>query len=109
MSAPWPKVDKFLTPHEIVAVLFERLKNAPGVQDFIHEGPSVYHHYLGRDVRNEFHLWHPDNPVTMKDYAPEMRDGVDYNPRHPDNVSGRILEHLHSRLVAYYMVENNDG
>ena len=96
----WPKVDKFLSPDEIVLVLFLRLKDDAGVQEFLEEGPESYHHGLGTDVRNEFHLWHPENPHTMRDYVPELRGGVDYNPRHADNMSGYILKQLHARLSA---------
>ncbi len=101
MSADWPKVEKFLSPDEIVDVLFEQMKDADGKDEFVKEGPGMYHHSLGRHVRNEFHLWHPENPYTMKDYAPELRDGVDYNPRHADNTSGRILDELHKRIKEY--------
>lgn len=94
----WPKVEKFLSPDEIVVVLFDRLKDDPGVKEFVKEGPIAYHHGLGTAVRNEFHLWHPENPYTMKDYVPEIRDGGDYNPKHADNMSGYILKQLHARL-----------
>lgn len=98
----WPKVDKFLSPQEIVEVLFGRMKDADGVAEFIAEGPTMYYHGFGTAVRNEFHLWHPENPFTMKDYVPEVRDGVDYNPLHADNTSGRILDELHKRLKHYH-------
>ena len=97
----WPKVNRFLTPREIVEVLFERLKGEPGVEDFIKEGPVMYHHGLGTSIRKEFHLWHPENPYTMKDYVPQFRYGIDYNPRHADSTSGRILEELHQRIEKY--------
>ena len=97
----WPKVEKFLSPQEIVAVLFERLKDTSGVEDFVSASPVSFHHGFGTGVRNEFHLWHPENPFTMKDYVSELRDGIDYNPRHADNTSGRILEELHKMLAAY--------
>lgn len=85
MGIEWPIVEKFLSPTEIACVLFERLKDAEGVDEFIKNGPIAYHHGIGTDVRNEFHLWHPENPYTMKDYVPELRDNTDYNPRHADN------------------------
>lgn len=99
----WPKVEKFLTEDEIVEVLFARTKDSLGVEDFIKDGPGLYHHGFGTSVRNEFHLWHPENPHTMNDYVPELRSGVDYSPRHPDNTSGRILDKLHTRLTQYYV------
>ena len=98
----WPKVEKFLSPAEIVAVLFDRLKDANGVENFMRDGPAVYHHGFGTSVRNEFHLWHPENPFTMKDYIPELHGGTDYNPRHPDNICERILEDLYKMLVSFH-------
>ena len=97
----WPKVDKFLSPQEIVEVLFQRLKDDPGAVQFAEAGPAFYHHGFGTGVRNEFHLWHPENPFTMKDYVPEIRGGADCNPRHADNTCGRILDELHKRLTTY--------
>lgn len=97
----WPKVDKFLSPDEIVGVLFKRVKGSWAAKEFIESDPISFHHYWGTAIRNEFHLWHPGNPYTMKDYVPELRDGVDYNPRHADNMSGYIMKQLHARLSGY--------
>lgn len=101
IDAKWPKVDKFPSPDEIVEVLFLLVKDQEGADEFIKDGPAGYHHGFGTMVRNEFHLWHPENPFTMKDYVPELRNGVDYNPRHPDNTSGYIFRKLHERLAEY--------
>lgn len=98
----WPKVDKFLSPDEIVDILFERMKDAEGVEGFIENGPSMYHHGFGTSIRNEFWLWHPENPYTMKNYKPELREGVDYNPKHADNTSGDILDKLHAKIKKYH-------
>lgn len=98
----WPKVDKFLSPKEIVDVLFAEMKDAKGVEEFVQNGPGMYHHSLGMGVRNRFWLWHPENPYTMKDYVPELRNGVDYSPWHADNTSGRILKELHERIKTYH-------
>lgn len=106
MTHEWPKVEKFLSPDEITDVLFERLKDAQGVDRFVAEGPGLYHHGFGTSLRNEFWLWHPENPYTMKDYVPELRDGVDYNPRHADNTSGQIVAALHARIKAYRREKN---
>lgn len=101
MEINWPVVEKFLSPEEIVNELFKRFKDAEGVDEFITAGPGAYHHGFGTGVRNEFHLWHPENPYTMKDYVPEIRDNTDYNPRHADNTSGVIVEKLHAKLKEY--------
>ena len=98
----WPKMDKFLSPDEIVDVLFERFKNAEDLSEFLDHDPIEFHHGLGTGIRNEFFLWHPENPNTMKDYVPEIRDGCDWSPRHPDQVSAMILENVHKKLLENF-------
>lgn len=44
-----------------------------------------YHHTLGRNIRNEFEFW------KIK-WDPELVDGVDMSPDHPDAISMRIIE-----------------
>jgi hypothetical protein len=102
----WPKIEKFLSPDEIVDVLFERMKDAEGVKEFCDTDPLVYHHTLGRDVRNEFYLWHPENPWTMKDYVPQIEKGYDENPKHADNTCGDILRKLWTKTRKHYGYEN---
>jgi hypothetical protein len=58
------------------------------------------HMHYGLWLRNTYNLWHQENPHTMLGYAPELRDGADCNPRHPDNMSGRIIEKLYQRVKA---------
>ena len=99
----WPVVEKFLSPDEILDVLFERLKDSKGVEDFIEQGPVPYHHGFGTGVRNEFWLWHPENPYTMKGYAPHLVNGVDVNPRHADNFCGQLLQRLHAKVKQYHL------
>lgn len=46
------------------------------------------HHYLGRMIRNNYGLWeHP--------WEPEIKNGVDCSPHHPDSISQRIIEKLY--------------
>lgn len=97
----WILVKEFLSPNEITDILFARFKDDPEVRHFADNGPEGFHHGLGTSVRNEFFLWHPNNPHTMKDYDPLMKDGVDCSPRHPDNLSNSILVALHARLKNY--------
>lgn len=59
---------------------------------------AMIHHGFGTWVRNTYNLWHAENPHTLKGYEPELKDGVDYSPRHPDAVSGRIIEALYKKL-----------
>ena len=47
---------------------------------------SLYHDTVGRFIRNEYHLW--ERPP----HRPEIVDGIDTSPQHPDAISGRILE-----------------
>lgn len=92
---------EFKSPDEIADILFERLKDSEGVKEFLAEGPTAYHQFFGMSVRNEFLLWDKDNPHTMKNHKPELKDNVDYSSKHPDNVSGRILEMLHTKIKRY--------
>lgn len=48
----------------------------------------MYHHSLGRWVRNTYKLWEAP-------WLPEIRDdGCDYSPNHPDAISMRIIEQV---------------
>lgn len=58
------------------------------------------HHGFGRWVRNWYGLWREGHPLTMKDYKPEVVEGVDQSPRHPDAVSARLIQVLYERLQA---------
>jgi hypothetical protein len=51
----------------------------------------MYHGTLGRTIRNEYKLWDTN-------WTPDIRDGVDYSPDHPDQVSMRVLEEVWERL-----------
>lgn len=44
-----------------------------------------YHSSLGRDIRNEFKLWDSY-------WSPNIVDGVDCSPSHPNQVSMRVIE-----------------
>lgn len=79
-----------LTPEDIQAIL------DLGDKDQLHS----LHHGYGMWIRNTYNLWHEKNPHTMLDYQPELRDGADYSPRHPDAVSMRIIEQLYAKLKA---------
>ena len=49
------------------------------------EDLAVYHHTLGRQIRNHFHLWHYD-------FEPMIVNNVDVSPDHPDQISFRVME-----------------
>lgn len=48
---------------------------------------SQFHHTLGADIRNRYHLW-------WRDHTPVIYQGVDMSPYHPDQISNRILKRV---------------
>lgn len=48
------------------------------------------HHSFGTYIRNKYKLW------TIP-WEPELRDGTDYSPDHPDQISMTIIEELWKR------------
>lgn len=46
-----------------------------------------YHHTLGQSIRNEFGLW-------GFEWEPEIVDGVDVSPEHPDAISMEVIATL---------------
>lgn len=53
----------------------------------------VLHNNLGRDIRNAFDLW-------GYKWKPELVDGVDVSPDHPDLVSQRVIERVWEKLTT---------
>lgn len=51
----------------------------------------IYHSSLGRTIRNEFNLWEYS-------WEPEIIDGVDYSPNHPDSVSMRVITEVWKQI-----------
>lgn len=49
---------------------------------------------FGQDIRNAFHLWHPQNPHTSLLLAGLNPERQADSPFHPDNFSWAILRHL---------------
>lgn len=50
-----------------------------------------YHHSLGQDIRNQFRMWE-------REWTPELRDGIDYSPCHPDALSMKVIEELWKKV-----------
>lgn len=46
-----------------------------------------YHSTFGREIRNKYNLW-------MRRWIPELEDGVDVSPNHPDALSMKIIENV---------------
>lgn len=62
-----------------------------------------------RAVRNEYGLWW-DHPLTAKWRSGEevvMKDGIDYSPGHPDNLSQTILEEVRKKLRLQTMSQES--
>jgi hypothetical protein len=53
---------------------------------------NTWHMTLGTWVRNEYDLW-------SVPWEPEIRDGVDYSPFHPDQLSATILQEVWKRGI----------
>lgn len=51
---------------------------------------AQYHTTLGRWIRNNYNLW--ELP-----WDPELKDGIDWSPEHPDCISDTLLKELYSR------------
>lgn len=58
----------------------------------------LLHHSIGQSIRYQYMLWSNSNPYTTLNYQPEIVDGVDVNPKHPDNFSSRILKTIWKRM-----------
>lgn len=52
----------------------------------------IYHHSLGRNIRNYFKLWENDT------HEPEIVDGVDVSPDHPDAISMKVIEAVWDKI-----------
>jgi hypothetical protein len=86
------KVDKFLTEDEIL----QDLINNQDSRIIIENSKSdliMLHHSLGRTIRNDYRLWHEDNPINHKgNYEWDSE-------HHPDQISQRIIEKLYEYWV----------
>ena len=56
--------------------------------------------FAGMSIRNFYGLWHASNPHTAfgTDEDLEITGGIVTDPRHPDNVSGRIIDRVKAEL-----------
>ena len=51
----------------------------------------IYQDSLGREIRNQFKLWH-------QHWTPDIKNGVDCSPQHPDQISMRVIYKLWNNL-----------
>jgi len=52
------------------------------------------HDTLGRAIRNRYNLW-------SISWTPDIRDGIDWSPEHPDSISDTLLKELWSRGLQH--------
>jgi hypothetical protein len=72
---------------------FAKLSKAPE-----HAGCLMF---AGMSIRNFYGLWHASNPHTAfgSDEDVQVEDGIVTDPRHPDNISGRIIDRVKTELA----------
>lgn len=57
--------------------------------------------FVGMQVRNHYGLWHKECPITKGDGPDlEITDGIITDARHPDNLSGRIIDRVRTILTG---------
>jgi len=57
--------------------------------------------FVGMGMRNYYGLWHLSCPHT-ETVKCEITDGIITDPRHPDNLSGRVLKRIKETLAREY-------
>jgi Domain of unknown function (DUF6794) len=75
---------------EIFEQWSEEERNTLFLSEYSNDSLIMYHHTLGRYIRNKYHLW--DIP-----WEPELIDDVDHSPNHPDNISMEIIREIWKR------------
>lgn len=76
-------VDDVIT--NVVPNWSEEERNAFFLGPYVDEPFEKYHMNIGLWIRNHYNLW------TYK-WEPELIDGVDYSPYHPDQLSNTIIK-----------------
>ncbi len=76
----------------------EALRDTPEENFYI--WGSELHGNLFRWVRNYLGLWEENHPLTRRwcEEGPQLIDGVDHHPCHPDQVSVNIVRQLQLHL-----------
>jgi hypothetical protein len=56
--------------------------------------------FAGMSIRNFYGLWHADNPHTVAEGDDlKVEDGIITDERHPDNLSGRVIDRVKKALA----------
>jgi len=93
----------FLDVGEVIADLIKhRLSQSDQqtIREMKKKDLITLHFSLGMWIRNNYGLWIKQNPLvaSAEDSSFVDENGVDCNPQHPDAVSNRIIEDLHTKL-----------
>ena len=78
------------TKREMVDVVLQWYKDTPlrfreEFSEAKFDELAIYHHTLGRDIRNHFGLW-------MYPWEPKIVNDVDMSEEHPDAISMKVIE-----------------
>lgn len=58
-----------------------------------------YHHTLGQSIRNQYRIWE-------RKWEPELRNGIDYSPNHPDAISQRVIEKTWEKIQVWQKLQS---
>lgn len=85
--------EQFLSVKEIAQNEFDRAQPADidTIRNTSKEDLIRFHHGYGTWIRNNYGLWHPNNPFVVKD---DLGDG------HPDGLSMLVIEALHDLCLG---------
>lgn len=56
------------------------------------------HKITSTSICVEYDLWNIDNPLTLKNYVPQLEHGIDVNPKHPESMSYKIIHSIWKRI-----------
>lgn len=93
---------KFLSPDQIITeMVAEITRDAEARWSWLlmeEENLISGHHLKGRGIRNRYRFWDPENPHTSC--------ADPHSPRHPDNLSQRIIEKVWKQLQNLAEINN---
>ena len=91
------KADPYMTVEEIVEDIVARgdASERASWRSVTRDQVIEAHHGTGREIRNYFRLWEPENPYTRID-GPDLviENGVITDPLFPDQVSNEVMLRL---------------
>jgi len=95
------------TEEQMAEEVLKWFDEAPVAAQIVFKNSSVkelhdYHHSLGQYIRNTFKLWE-------NQWTPELIDGVDYSPGHPDAISMRIIRTVWEKFKMYSTIGINSN